>query len=317
LAIQNQLNFSRDMEREADRVGFGVMTQAGYAPEAFASMFDKLQQSTRLSDSGAFPYLRTHPLTTERIGDVQSRLPKGAAGAVLPPPPLTPVHAMMAARARILANPSSEALRLAQDEANGITFEAWDLPRKAASLTSAIVSSIRLREFSRANQLLARLQVLTQGDPATARVTRFMSVELALAQEDAPRALKLLGDAIPEQRPELLLLAQAQVRGGRANLAAQELQTWVVTHAKDANAWMALSSAYNALGQAVSAIRAEAEAQVAQLDYPGSLARFKAAQARIKGAGGGRSASDHIEASIIDTRTREVELLVREQMPER
>ena len=317
LAIQNQLNFSRDMEREADRVGFGVMSQAGFAPEAFASMFDKLQQSTRLSDSGAFPYLRTHPLTTERIGDVQSRLPQGAAGAVLPPPPLTPQHAMMAARARILANPSSEALRLSQDEASGITFDGWDLPRKAGALTSALLSSMRLREFGQASQLLARLQALAQGDAATQRLTRFMSVELALAQDDAARALRLLGDAVPTQRAELLLLAQAQVRGGRANLAAQELQTWVVVHPKDANAWMALRSAYDALGQTVSAIRADAEAQVAHLDLPGALARFKAAQARIKGEGGARSAGDHIEASIIDTRTREVELLVREQVTER
>lgn len=34
LFAQNQLNFSRDMEREADRIGFGVMTQAGFAPQA-------------------------------------------------------------------------------------------------------------------------------------------------------------------------------------------------------------------------------------------------------------------------------------------
>ena len=317
LAIQNQLNFSRDMEREADRNGFGVMTQAGFAPEAFASMFEKLQQSTRLSDSGAFPYLRTHPLTTERIGDVQSRLPKGAAGAVLAPPPLTPLHAMMAARARVLANPSSEALRLGQGEANAMGFEAWDPAKKVSALTSAILCSIRLREFKQADLLLVRLQVLTRGDAATARLTRLMSAELALAQEDATLALTLLGEATPTQRPELLLLAQAQVQTGHANLAAQELQTWVITHPKDASARMVLSSAYTALGQTVGAIRAEAEAQVAQLDYPGALARFKAAQARIKGDGGARSASDHIEASIIDTRTREVELLVREQVPER
>ena len=59
------------------------------------------------------------------------------------------------------------------------------------------------------------------------------------------------------------------------------------------------------------------EAQVALLDYAGALARFKAAQSRIKSNGAGRSAGDHIEASIIDTRTREVESLAREQLSER
>lgn len=55
LAAQNQLNFSRDMEREADRIGFGVMTQAGFEPSGFVTMFEKLQQASRLNDNGSFP----------------------------------------------------------------------------------------------------------------------------------------------------------------------------------------------------------------------------------------------------------------------
>ncbi|MDZ7920962.1 M48 family metalloprotease [Rhodoferax sp.] len=75
VAAQTQLNFSRDMEREADRVGFGIAGQAGFAPQGFVSMFEKLQQSTRLNDSGGFPYLRSHPLSTERMADMQARIP--------------------------------------------------------------------------------------------------------------------------------------------------------------------------------------------------------------------------------------------------
>ena len=70
--MQDQLNFSRDMEREADRVGFGVMTAAGFAPAGLAAMFEKLQYASRLNDNGAFPYLRTHPLTVERIAEARS-----------------------------------------------------------------------------------------------------------------------------------------------------------------------------------------------------------------------------------------------------
>ncbi|MEO7107031.1 MAG: M48 family metalloprotease, partial [Rhodoferax sp.] len=71
---QSQLNFSRDMEREADRVGFTVSTQAGFAPEGFVTMFAKLEQASRLNDAGNFPYLRSHPLSTERMADMQSRI---------------------------------------------------------------------------------------------------------------------------------------------------------------------------------------------------------------------------------------------------
>jgi predicted Zn-dependent protease len=57
VAAQNQLNFSRDMEREADRVGFGVMTDAGFESRGMSAMFEKLQQAARLNDNGSFPYL--------------------------------------------------------------------------------------------------------------------------------------------------------------------------------------------------------------------------------------------------------------------
>jgi beta-barrel assembly-enhancing protease len=70
MAAQQSLNFSRDMEREADRIGFGVLTGAGFDGQGFVTMFDKLQQASRLNDDGAYPYLRSHPLTSERIGDM-------------------------------------------------------------------------------------------------------------------------------------------------------------------------------------------------------------------------------------------------------
>ena len=72
--IQAQLAYSRDYEREADRVGFNVMTEAGFSPAGMVSMFERMEQAYHLMDSGAYPYLRTHPLTTERIGDARQRL---------------------------------------------------------------------------------------------------------------------------------------------------------------------------------------------------------------------------------------------------
>jgi predicted Zn-dependent protease len=117
-----------------------------------------------------------------------------------------------------------------------------------------------------------------------------------------------------DKRPEVLLGAQARVRSGRAAEASQRLQTWVALNPRDATAWQLLSSAYAAQGQTVRSIRAEAEAQVAHLDYAAAVDRFKAAQDLIRRSG---AAGDHIEASIIDTRTRQVQSLLREQALER
>ena len=74
VAVQDQLAFSREAEREADRVGLGLMQEAGFDPQAMASLFQKLLRAGEFYESAAPNWLRSHPLTTERIADVQTRL---------------------------------------------------------------------------------------------------------------------------------------------------------------------------------------------------------------------------------------------------
>ncbi|HEY9380675.1 MAG TPA: M48 family metalloprotease, partial [Burkholderiales bacterium] len=67
------LNYSRDFEREADRVGYQILRAAHYDVQAMPTFFERLQRNTRLYENNAPGYLRTHPLTTERIADMQNR----------------------------------------------------------------------------------------------------------------------------------------------------------------------------------------------------------------------------------------------------
>jgi beta-barrel assembly-enhancing protease len=310
LAIQNQLNFSRDMEREADRIGFGVMTQAGYEPQGFVAMFDKLQQAARLNDNGAFPYLRTHPMTTERMADMQSRQQLAGRPAAAEP---DLVHAMMVGRARALSNPGVDGLRSYVVEADGAQMAGASRARQAGVVYAAALASAKLRDPAAAARLAGKLVGLTAGDAPATRLSALLAAEVALLAGNAAPAAAL--DAASGRRPEVLLSSQARVNSGRAADASQRLQTWVALHPRDAQAWQLLAAAYTAQGQTLRAIRAEAEAQVAHLDYQAAMDRFKAAQELARKAGTG--AGDHIEASIIDTRARQVESLLREQALER
>lgn len=78
--IDKQLGFSRDAEREADRVGFLTLAKAGYDVQGMVDFFGRLQQSSRLYENNAPAYLRTHPLTTERISDIRNRAGFDAKG---------------------------------------------------------------------------------------------------------------------------------------------------------------------------------------------------------------------------------------------
>ena len=73
VAIQRQLNFSRDAEREADRVGLEILREAGFDTSGMISFFGRMQNATRAYTDAAPAYLRSHPLTTERIADIQAR----------------------------------------------------------------------------------------------------------------------------------------------------------------------------------------------------------------------------------------------------
>ncbi len=71
--LQSQINYTREHESEADRIGFQLLTGAGFDPRAMASFFDRLQKATRLVDGNVPSYLRTHPLTHERIAEAEDR----------------------------------------------------------------------------------------------------------------------------------------------------------------------------------------------------------------------------------------------------
>jgi predicted Zn-dependent protease len=72
--FQTALNFTRDNEREADRVGVQILEKSGYDPHAMPAFLERLQRSYRLYETNAPSYARSHPLTYERIADVQNRV---------------------------------------------------------------------------------------------------------------------------------------------------------------------------------------------------------------------------------------------------
>ncbi|MFA5825867.1 MAG: M48 family metalloprotease [Gallionellaceae bacterium] len=72
--IQRQLNFTRSYEQEADRIGLSTLEKSGFDTRAMPAFFEKMQRATRISEGNTPTYLRTHPVTAERIADVGNRV---------------------------------------------------------------------------------------------------------------------------------------------------------------------------------------------------------------------------------------------------
>jgi predicted Zn-dependent protease len=312
-AVQGQLNFSRDMEREADRIGLSVLREAGFAPSGMARMFEKLDYANRLNDSGAYPYLRSHPLTTERVAEAQARLGTGA------PQEGTLVrreHPLMQARARVLMDPTVQARRRLQDLDKALTNSQDD---RLAALYASVLASLQLRDFARAAEAYAtgdRTVAAGPIDGRRARAWSLLGIELAVAQGDAATADKRLAALPPDaSRPRMLLEAQVTLLtsdAARLKRQCEVLQGWVSDHRADALAWSDLSSCADRQGQTLRAVRAQAEARYALGDWSGAIDRLRAGQ-RIARSGG---AQDFIESSVIDSRLREIEGQRRQLMDE-
>lgn len=319
--IQGQLNFSRDMEREADRVGFTVLSEAGFEPGGMARMFEHLQQASRLNDDGSYPYLRTHPLTSERIGEARARMgPDGWTQALQARPsehPRVAWHALMSARAQVLMDPRSEALhRLATLT---LSAEAGPLQQVRVHYTVALAKQ-RTGQVAGAAAAMAQARQATLSLPAAQqplvwRLLRLSEVDgLLEAQRPQDAATALARPALPSPmvgpqagRPELLLnarlaLAQApsdtQVNAWRE--AANQVQTHVSQHPQDAAAWALLSELWRRLDQPLRAIRADAEATAALGDLPGAIDRIQGAHQRFRRP----DAADVIELSVMDARLK-------------
>ena len=316
-AIQGQLNFSRDMEREADRIGFGVLTSAGFAPGGMSAMFEKLDMASRHNDSGGFPYLRSHPLTSERIGEARARL--GTAARAAPVSVLE--HSAAQARARVLMDTRVDALHRWQTlDADVTAVTVAD--KLIAAYTSALASTL-LRDWTRADASLAKAQALLQGSPrADAKAERavaMLTAQSMLERGDAARAEAALKPYASEpSRPMALLAARIALAGtndeAKIKSNADNLQTWVTSHPHDAEAWSVLGQLWGRTGQRLRSLRAEAEARHALGDFVGAIERLRVGQ-RLARSGSGPGI-DFIEASVIDARLRDIELERRQLSPE-
>jgi predicted Zn-dependent protease len=331
LAVQGQLNFSREMEREADRTGFMMMSGAGFAPAGMVAMFEKLEQSSRLNDSGGYPYLRSHPLTSERIAEARLRLGTAAPG----PTPRTLEHATAQARSRVMMDTGFDALRRWQG-LDGDRAATTAADKLANAYASALASTL-LRDWTRADaSIVAALhEVRTPPAPKNAstradradrlradrsraeRAVLLLKAQSLLARGEAAEAVAALRPYADDgSRPVLLLEAQAALAQAGTTAAAGQsstatvsldasaaaLRTWVAVHPLDSLAWTALSQTTGRLGQPLRSIRADAESRVALGDLMGAADRLRAGPQRAREGG----AIDFIEASVIDARLRDV-----------
>lgn len=150
-SVRNQINFTRQNEEEADRIGISMLARAGYDPEKMASFFEKLDKESRGYGIEIPEFLRTHPVNTSRIADARSRAHQ------LKPAEITDDMNYQLMRHRIKALASTEKDRTT--EQYRFDLQEQNASPKTAARYGYALSLIRQEKYDTAEKEIDRLLI--------------------------------------------------------------------------------------------------------------------------------------------------------------
>ena len=163
-SASSQLAFSRSNETDADQTGMKTLVEAGFSATAMARMFARLQEANRFAGSELPEFLRTHPVTQNRISDTTNR-----AQSMPQPPAYTDSLEFLVARARVLAMLESQNSQDSAERANQpilayLLAVKGEQQAQADNLWQALNPNLRTTPWLQ----LSRLEQLQQRDDKSA-----------------------------------------------------------------------------------------------------------------------------------------------------
>lgn len=247
--MDKQLNYSRNQEREADRIGMQYMYTAGYNPQSMADFFEVMHRET--SKVSFLPdFWLTHPLSTERMSEARLRanqLPRVKTNLRDEDFEILKLYSMVVSnqateqQLQILANRKSFSGQLA--------LSAFYLKQGDYVLAQQVLDQ------AKAQQRLNNLLVLIQAD-------------IYLGQNKTDEAYKAIQSAAritPENRALAFKLAEVLIRQKQPAQALNLIQRFSNKNPRDINAWRLMQQAANidqqSLFRTVNVLRYRAEVE--------------------------------------------------------
>jgi len=292
--IQGALDFSRDNEREADRIGVQIMEKAGFDVRAMPIFMERLQRATRLYDTSAPAYLQTHPITTERIADLQNRTENIAYKQI----PDNVDYQFMRARLRAYADEPREAMTFFEQGLKERRFI-----NEAATRYGFALALMRAKDYKRAQRELAILEPIA---PANAAVS-VLKGQLLTATGDTAGALRYYPGALaahPNYRALVYDYADVLIAHRQADAALRVLEKQMVQTPLDARLFALQAKAYASLGQRLLQHKALAESYLRR-GYVG--AAIEQLQLALRAGDG-----DFYQLSATEARLREIRARLKE-----
>ncbi len=284
--VQYQINFTRDNEKEADRIGLQILAKSNFNPRSMPTFFEQLQQSTQFLGRDLPEFLRTHPVTSSRIADTRSRAEK------------FPYRQYPDSLSYLLTKAKLQVLTSGNLESTVADFRSRlnrGTPKQRAAVKYGLALALqRQHHLKQSHELLAQLLADFPDQPQF--INAIAQVEIEMGQ--IPAGLKRYQAALrrfPASRILRLEYAQALLETHHFD-SARRLLTPYANNPRFPRLYKLLSRAYAGLGQNAEAHRYMAEYYYATGNLESAIRQAKLATKTASG--------DRIVAAIAKERLR-------------
>ncbi|MBB4287806.1 M48 family metalloprotease [Roseospira goensis] len=271
-ALRNFLAYSRTEEASADAFALKALERENLPAGGLRDFLQTLEGQTALTPESQDPYLRTHPLTRDRLSAVETHVARSRLGPDDVPPQWRDWHARMVAKLNAFLRPPGEALRLYQGRD--------DIPGRYARA----IAHYRAVELDTALGLIDGLIADEPDNPFFHELKGQMLFET----QRVPQSLASFERAVdlaPEEPLLRVALAHAQIESSDASLlepAQDNLRNALSRDDGNALAWRLLAQAYGQAGETAMADYAMAETALRSGDYDRALFHVGRAETQIK-----------------------------------
>jgi predicted Zn-dependent protease len=260
-ALRSLLSYTRSQEQQADQAGVTFLERAGMSPRGMLEVMRMLQQQERIYvGSAADPYLRSHPMSGERIAFLEEAMARSRTVNATDPPQFRELHARMVAKTLGYFEPQRAMQKYPQTDNStaGRYGRAMALYRMGQPQGAVAMADQLVRENPRDPYFQEfKGDVLRDSGQMAAAVGAY-SQAVALSPRDA--ALRFS-------------LGQAQFNAGQQAAATKTLEQVVQIEPRNIGAWDMLQKAYDAAGN--PAMRDLAAAEYFYLQGNRSQAAYK------------------------------------------
>jgi predicted Zn-dependent protease len=227
--MDKQLSYSRNQEREADRIGMQFMYAAGYNPQSMADYFETMHRAT--SRVSFLPdFWLTHPLTTERMSEARLR-----------------ANQLPQVRSKIY-DLDFDILKwytqVVSNQATEIQLQALANRKNIAGLLALSKFYLMQGDYTQAQSNLDLVKVKLKSHI----LVPLIQTDIYLGQnkfDQAYDSISSLQKTMPENRALSYKLVEVLIRQGKIDQAQTLVQRFIRKNQRDIQGWQLLQQATN------------------------------------------------------------------------